>query len=86
MMRMFGVGAQTGVIRPQITGLFHAFRHRRGQAAGLIIRNRKLLKIILVGILEDFLIHRVAPEIPNRVLQDALIVPPLTAENDVPQR
>ena len=81
-----GVGAQTGVIRPQITGFFHRFRHRRGQAPGLIIRNRKLLKIILVGILEDFLIDRFAPEIPDRVLQDSLIIPLLTAVNNIPQR
>jgi len=32
-----------------------------GQAPGPIIRNRKLLKIILVGILKNFLIHGGAP-------------------------
>ena len=54
-------------------------------ARGLIIGNHKLFKIILVGILKDFLIHRLAPEIPDRMLQDSLIVSPLAAENNVPQ-
>ena len=44
-----------------------------------------LVKVILIGILEDFLIHRVAPEIPDAVVQDPLVVPPLAAVNDVAQ-
>ncbi len=55
-----GVGAQTGFIHPQIIGFLHAFpRH----AAGLIVRNGKFIKIILIGILKDFLIRRLALEI-----------------------
>ena len=56
-----GVGAQTGLIGPQIPG-FLQIRRRRGKAVGLIIRNGELIEIILVGILKDFLIRRVAPK------------------------
>src|SRR5208283_3564010 len=80
-----GVGAQTGLVGPQIPG-FLQLRRRRGQAARLIIGNRKLLEIVLVGILKYFLIDRIAPEVQDGMLQDSLVVSPLAAENNVPQR
>ena len=79
-----GVSAQTSVIGPQITGFLQRFRCRVN-AQVPIIRNYKFLKIFLVRILKDFLINGFAPEIPERVLQNALVVSLLTAENDIPQ-
>ena len=56
-----GVGAQTGVIGPQVSAFFDRFRNRQCDAANLIIRNHKLLEKVLVGILKNFLIRRIAP-------------------------
>src|ERR1700722_14415029 len=80
-----GIGVQGGVIRPQITRLFHRFPCRRGQAPGLIIRNGEVFKIILEGVAKNFLIHAVASETNKRVPQKALIVSPLTAVDNIPQ-
>ncbi len=47
--------------------------------------DRKLFKIILVGVLKNFLIHRVASQIVDGVLQNSQIISTLAAENNIPQ-
>ena len=79
-----GVGAQAGFIRPQITGFFQWSRPS-GRCLAPVIGNDELLKVILVGILKNFLIQRRRSECPDAVVQDSLVVPPLAAENNIPQ-
>ena len=63
-----GIRAQAGFIRSQIARFFHHFSRRIAKVASRIIRNGKLVKIVLIRKLQDFLIRRVAPEIVNRVV------------------
>ena len=80
-----GVGAQTGAVGPQVTGDFQRVRRRQRQAPRLIIRNRDLLEIVLVGVLKDFLVHGGASQVPDLVMQDSLIIAALAAEDNIPQ-